>query len=216
MKKIIKGVKLKNIEKSFKKEKVLKEINLTFHSGNLYAFIGPNGSGKTVLLKLICGLYVPSKGQVLYDDKEYNLMTQIFPNVRALIEKPCFFPNLTGFENLQLLAKLQNKIGSKEILKALEIVNLIEEKDKKFAHYSLGMKQKLGLAQVFMESPQVMVLDEPFNGLDDESVKKVLQYLIEEKENGKIILVSSHIVNDLEALAEKIYYFKEGQVIEQS
>ena len=134
------------------------------------------------------------------------------PNLRALIEKPSFFPDLTGFENLKLLAQIQNKITEKETLSALEIVNLIDEKDKKYSEYSLGMKQKLGIAQVIMEDPKVMLLDEPFNGIEEESVQKISDYLLKQKKKGKIIIISTHIKEDLKKLADQIYYFDNGCV----
>ena len=134
------------------------------------------------------------------------------PNVRALIENPNFFPDLTGFENLRLLADIQNKTSDEQIYKTLKIVNLESEMNKKYSEYSLGMKQKLGIAQVLMENPDVMILDEPFNGIEEESVKQISKFLIEEKDKGKMILISTHIREDLENLADIIYYFDNGSV----
>ncbi len=134
------------------------------------------------------------------------------PDLRALIEKPNFFPDLTGLENLKLFAKIQNKISEKEILNTLQLVNLIDEKDKKYSEYSLGMKQKLGIAQVFMEDPKIMILDEPFNGIEEETVLKISKYLKTEKEKGKIIILSTHIKEDLENISDKIYYFDNGTI----
>ena len=164
------------------------------------------------MLKIICGIYAPTTGEVLFDGKNYNYNNMFVPNLRALIEKPSFFPELTGFENLKLLAKIQNKINDEQILNAFKIVNLFEEKDKKYSEYSLGMKQKLGIAQVIMEDPQVLILDEPFNGIEEESVKKIIDYLLSEKKKNKIIIISSHIKEDLEKMADKIYYFDNGTV----
>lgn len=201
-----------NVCKQFKKVEVLKNINMVFEDGKIYGFSGRNGSGKSVLLKIICGIYSPTNGEVLIDGKNYNRSNMFVPNLRALIEKPSFFPDLTGFENLKLLAQIQNKITEKEILSALETVNLINEKDKKYSEYSLGMKQKLGIAQVIMEDPKVMLLDEPFNGIEEESVQKISDYLLKQKKKGKIIIISTHIKEDLEKLADQIYYFDNGSV----
>lgn len=201
-----------NVCKQFKKVEVLKNINMVFEDGKIYGFSGRNGSGKSVLLKIICGIYSPTNGEVLIDGKNYNRSNMFVPNLRALIEKPSFFPDLTGFENLKLLAQIQNKITEKEILSALETVNLIDEKDKKYSEYSLGMKQKLGIAQVIMEDPKVMLLDEPFNGIEEESVQKISDYLLKQKKKGKIIIISTHIKEDLEKLADQIYYFDNGSV----
>jgi len=205
-------IEVKNVSKKFKKNLVLKNVTLEFKSGNIYGLSGRNGSGKSVLLKIICGIYAPTDGEVLFDGKNYNYNNMFVPNLRALIEKPSFFPELTGLENLELLAKIQNKIRDEEILNAFKTVNLFKEKDKKYSEYSLGMKQKLGIAQVIMESPQVLILDEPFNGIEEESVKKIIDYLLSEKKKNKIIIVSSHIKEDLEKMADKIYYFDNGMV----
>ena len=196
---------LENVCKSFNHNLVLDKINVTFESGKIYGLNGRNGSGKSVLLKLLCGIYNVSDGSILYDGKP--IKEAIIANkVRALIEKPSFFPDLTGFENLQLLAKIQNIISDEDILKAMEIVNLSSEKDKKFSKYSLGMKQKLGIAQVIMANPDVLFLDEPFNGVDTVSIKKIIDFLKILKKEGKLIIISSHISEDLK-LADEIYNF---------
>lgn len=196
---------LENVCKSFNHNLVLDKINVTFESGKIYGLNGRNGSGKSVLLKLLCGIYNVSDGSILYDGKPIKEAIT-FNKVRALIEKPSFFPDLTGFENLQLLAKIQNIISDDDILKAMEIVNLSSEKDKKFSKYSLGLKQKLGIAQVIMENPDVLFLDEPFNGVDRVSIKKISDFLNVLKKEGKLIIISSHILEDLK-LADEIYNF---------
>mgnify|MGYP001056046007 CR=1 FL=1 len=205
-------IEVRNVSKAFKKNIVLEDVNITFEDGYIYGFKGRNGSGKTVLLKIICGIYKATKGQVLYDEKEYNKATEYVPEVRALIEKPCFFPDLTGFENLKILAEIQNTIGPKEIDRALEIVNLFDEKDKRYSKYSLGMKQKLGIAQAIMEDQEILILDEPFNALEKESVEKIKKFLLKEREKGKIIIISSHMEGDLESFADKIFNFEGGKV----
>ena len=183
-------IEVKNVSKKFKNNYVLKDVTLDFESGKIYGLSGRNGSGKSVLLKIICGLYAPSSGEVTFDNINYNKNNMFVPNVRALIENPNFFPDLTGFENLRLLADIQNKTSDEQIYKTLKIVNLESEMNKKYSEYSLGMKQKLGIAQVLMENPDVMILDEPFNGIEEESVKQISKFLIEEKDKGKMILIS--------------------------
>lgn len=205
-------IKVENLSKSFKKNIVLKDVNLLMTSGKIYGLSGRNGSGKSVLLKLICGLYKPTSGKVLFDGIEYNSNDVYVPNLRALIEKPSFFPNLSGFENLKLLANIQHKIFDDEINNALKVVNLYEKKDKKYSEYSLGMKQKLGIAQVIMENPQIMILDEPFNGIENDTVKKISKYLLQEKKKDKLIIVSTHIKEDLDNLSDEIYSFDNGTV----
>lgn len=198
-------IDVKDVCKSFHKKQVLDNVNYTFISGNIYGLSGINGIGKSVLLKIICGLYKPGSGCVLYDGVKINQDLVIKSNVRALIDTPYFFPELTGFENLKVLSKITNKINDDDINKALDIVNLTCEKDKLYGDYSLGMKQKLGIAQVIMENPKVIILDEPFNGIDSESILKIEEYLKEMKKNNKIIIITSHIANSLEKLCDTIY-----------
>ena len=204
-------IEIKNISKKFKNNLVLDKVNLTFTTGHIYGLKGRNGSGKSVFLKILAGLYTPSEGEVLFDNKKFNPKKEYPPNMRALIENPTFFANMTGYENLKLLAKIQGKISDKEILEALELVNLISEKDKKYNKYSLGMKQKLGIAQVFMENPEILILDEVFNGLEENTVLKLKDYLKEIKKE-KIIIITSHQKEDLELLCDKIYFFDNGVV----
>ena len=205
-------IEVQNLEKKFKNNTILSDVNLEFTSGHIYGLAGRNGSGKSVFLKILCGLYKPTLGIVLFNGKNYHLDNMFVPNLRALIEKPSFFPDLTGYENLELLAKIQNKISSNEILSSLKRVNLIEEKDKLYKEYSLGMKQKLGIAQVIMENPDILILDEPFNEIEEETVKKISNYLLELKHLGKLIIISSHIKEDLNYLCDEIYYFDNGKV----
>ena len=198
-------IEVKDVSKKFKNTYVLKNVNLSFESGHIYGFQGRNGSGKTVLLKLMCGLYQATTGTIFYDNQE--LKNNIYQyNVGALIENPKFFPDLTGYENLKILANINKKIDDKEIMTTLKLVNLEEEKDKKYSKYSLGMKQKLGIAQAIMEDPQIIFLDEPFNGIEEKTVDNLKKYLQEIKKD-KIIIISSHIKEDLESLADNIYQF---------
>ena len=199
-------IELKNVNKSFKNVPVLENINMKLESGNIYGLYGRNGSGKSVLLKLICGFYIPTSGKILYDNQDLNASGKFPENTRALIERPSFYPDLTGYQNLELLAKITNKIGKEEIEKALEIVNLLDEKDKKYSKYSLGMKQKLGIAQVIMENPDVIILDEPFNGIEEKTVTKIINYLLQEVKKNKLIIISTHIKEDLEKLTSQVFY----------
>ena len=204
-------IELKNVNKKFKNVDVIKQANMTLESGKIYGFRGRNGSGKSVLLKMICDLIKPTSGDILYDGNK--IQGDIYKyRVGALIENPHFFNQMSGFENLKLLADLQGKIGDKEILKSLEDVNLLEEKDKKFGKYSLGMKQKLGIAQAIMEDQEIIILDEVFNGLEEITVKKIKELLKSLRKKGKLIIISSHIKEDLEELADEIYFFDNGNI----
>ncbi len=205
-------IEVKNLEKKFKGIEILNNINVTFEEGNIYGLVGRNGSGKSVFLKILCAFYKPSSGEVLFDGKDIFSDNSFPPSTRALIEKPNFLPDVTGYNNLKLLADIQGQIGKEEIEEALIRVNLFSEKDKKFSKYSLGMKQKLGIAQVLMEDPKVMILDEPFNGIEDETAKKIRTHLTQEKKKGKIIIIATHIKDDIEELADILYRFDGGTV----
>ncbi len=205
-------IEVKHLSKEFKKILILDNISVTFEKGKIYGLIGKNGSGKSVFLKILCALYEPTNGEVLYDETNIFKEEMIPSNTRALIESPNFIEELTGYENLEMLANIQNKIGRHEIEEALRKVNLYEEKDKKYSKYSLGMKQKLGIAQVLMEDPEVMILDEPFNGIEEETAVKLRGILKEEREKGKIIILASHIKEDIENLADVIYKFDGGKI----
>ena len=203
---------VKALSKKFKKVTILENINMKFESGKIYGIVGRNGSGKSVFLKILCSFYKPTTGEILFDNVNYNSNNNFPPSVRALIENPTFFPDLTGFENLKLLSSIQNKIGDEEIIKTLDQVNLLSEKDKKYSEYSLGMKQKLGIAQVLMENPDVMIFDELFNGIEEKTVEKIRNILLELKNQNKIIIVTSHIKEDIGVLSDEVYKFDCGRV----
>ncbi len=205
-------LEIKDLSKRFGENVVLDNVNLTFEGGKIYGFIGRNGSGKSVFLKIICGFYPPSSGSISLNGKNYTIANEFPDNTRALIEKPKFLPDLTGYENLALLASVQNKIGKSEIEDVLEKLNLKKEKNKKYSKYSLGTKQKLGIAQVLMENPDLIILDEPFNGVENETAKKIRNILLEEKKKGKIILLASHIKEDITSLADIVYEVDGGKI----
>lgn len=205
-------IELKNVTKKFKNNIVINNVSATFESGNIYGFYGRNGSGKSVLQKIISGLYIPTSGEVLIDGVNIN-EKELYPScMRILIEKPAFFPDISGLENLKLLADINKIIDEKKILEVLELVNLKDEKKKKYSKYSLGMKQKLGVAQAIMEDSDIIILDEPFNGIEQATVDKLIDYLLKKKEEGKLIIVSTHIKEDLTKLSNHIYMFDNGSI----
>lgn len=207
-------IELKNVSKSFKKNLIINNISATFEPGHIYGFYGRNGLGKSVLQKIISGLYVPTSGSVIVDGVDIN-KEKIYPkNMRILIEKPAFFPDLSGFNNLKLLADINKTIDENKIIETLELVNLKEEMNKKYSKYSLGMKQKLGVAQAIMEDPDILILDEPFNGIEQATVDKLTKYLLKKKKEGKLIIISTHIKEDLTKLSDKIYVFDNGSIKE--
>jgi len=208
------NIVIKNVSKSFDGVEVLHDVNLDLEEGHIYGFIGRNGSGKSVLFKIICGLYYPTTGSVIVDGIDIH-KNDIFPNdMRVLIEKPNFLPNLTGLDNLKLLASIQNRITEEDIILILDKLNLKKDMNKLYHKYSLGMKQKLAVAQVLMENPKMMIFDEPFNGIEEKTVEVIKKILLEEKKSGKIILIASHIKEDIEELADAdtIYFVDNGSV----
>ena len=209
-------LEINNLTKEFKENVILNNINLTLESGKIYGFIGRNGSGKSVLLKIICGFYKPTSGTVILDGKDYLNSNEFPEDTRALIEKPKFLPDLTGYENLELLASIQNKIGKKEIDDIIDKMNLKTEANKKYSKYSLGTKQKLGIAQVLMENPKMIILDEPFNGVENSTADKIRDLLREEKKQDKIIIIASHIKEDIYKLADTVFVVDGGNIKEIS
>ena len=208
------NIVIKNVSKSFDGVEVLHDVNLDLEEGHIYGFIGRNGSGKSVLFKIICGLYYPTTGSVIVDGIDIH-KNDIFPNdMRVLIEKPNFLPNLTGLDNLKLLASIQNRITEEDIILILDKLNLKKDMNKLYHKYSLGMKQKLAVAQVLMENPKMMIFDEPFNGIEEKTVEVIKKILLEENKEGKIILIASHIKEDIEELADAdtIYFVDNGSV----
>lgn len=198
-------ITLENVGKRFKDLEVLKDVNLEFESGKIYGIVGPNGSGKSVLLKMICGFYETSSGNILFDGED-QIKKYGFPqDMRVMIENPTFLSDISGFDNLKLLANIQNKIGDDKIIETMKLVGLDPYDKKKYSKYSLGMKQKLNIAQVLMEDPMVMILDEPFNALDEGSAKHIRDVFVEEKKKGKIILLATHIKEDINTLCDEIY-----------
>lgn len=205
-------LEVNNVSKSFKNIKILNNISVTFETGKIYGIVGRNGSGKSVFFKTLCGLYKPDEGRILCDDINIVEKNMFLPNTRVLINKPGFLPDVTGLENLKMLASIDNKIDENEIIKFFDLVNLKDGMNKKYGTYSLGMRQKLGIIQVIMEDPNIMIFDEPFNSIDDESSEKIRKYLNDIKED-KLILIATHMKVDIENLADKVYEMKEGNLI---
>ena len=206
-------IRLVNASRKIGYEMVIDNVNIQFESGHIYGLHGRNGSGKSVLMKLICGFYMPTTGEILFDNVNFNAKNEYPKDLRAVIEKPTFFPDLTGYENLKVLARIQNKITDKEILESLETVNLIHEKDKKYSKYSLGMKQKLAIAQAIMEDPKVLILDEPFTGLDPINVGLLKDAVKDLQKNGCSIIFSSHQMEYIEDFCEELIILVHGKAV---
>ncbi|HGK8682914.1 TPA: ABC transporter ATP-binding protein [Streptococcus pneumoniae] len=197
---------LKNIELKLKKTCVFQNLNFSCKPGEIIGITGANGSGKSVLFKLIAGLYSPSYGEVLINGENIVPERKIPANLGALIEEPGFINYYSGFKNLQYLASIRGVVGNQEINDTLKIVGLYEQKDQKVKTYSLGMRKKLGIAQAIMENPSILLLDEPMNALDKSSVenmKTLFRKLSSEK--GTTILIASHSEEDIRILCDKVY-----------
>lgn len=198
------AIRLRNLSKSFKQERVLKDINHDFEKGKIHGIIGFNGSGKTVMFKCICGFLTPDCGFVSVDGKQIGKEIDFPQSVGIIIENPGFLPDLTGFENLRSLASLRHRIGEKDIMKYMHKVGLDPLSKKKVSQYSLGMRERLGIAQAIMEEPEILILDEPFNGLDKRGVEEVCILMSELRKKGKTILMAAHNMPDMDWLCDTI------------
>lgn len=204
---------VENLSKEIKNTKVLDNINLKLNKGKIYGFRGKNGSGKTMLFRALCGLIKPTEGKVIIDGQVLGEDISFPESVGVIIEYPGFLPNLSGYENLKLIAEINNKVGEKEIKEIISAVGLDPEDKKKFKKYSLGMKQRLGIAQALMENPELIILDEPTNALDSDAVLSIKELLINMKNNNKLILISSHDKEELELLSDEIFYIENGSIV---
>lgn len=204
------AIAIKNLTKKFKEVIVLDNVNISFEKGKVHGLIGRNGSGKTMLMKCICGIVPYKIGEIRVNDKVIGKDVDIPANVGVIIETPGFLPNYSGFNNLKFLAKIKNKIGVNEIRNAISSVGLNPDDKKHVGKYSLGMRQRLGLAQAIMEDPELLILDEPMNGLDKDGVKDMRQYLLDLKEQGKTILIASHSAEDIDVLCDTVCEMDKG------
>ncbi|VJD00056.1 ABC transporter ATP-binding protein [Streptococcus pneumoniae] len=197
---------LKNIELKLKKTCVFQNLNFSCKQGEIIGITGANGSGKSVLFKLIAGLYSPSYGEVLINGENIVPERKIPANLGALIEEPGFINYYSGFKNLQYLVSIRGVVGNQEINDTLKIVGLYEQKDQKVKTYSLGMRKKLGIAQAIMENPSILLLDEPMNALDKSSVENMRTLFRKlSSEKGTTILIASHSEEDIRILCDKVY-----------
>ena len=205
-------IEVQNVVKRFRDQVVLKNVSISFEKGQIHGIVGRNGSGKTVLFKCICGLMHPEEGVILVNGKRVGRDVDMPEDIGAIIEAPGFLPNYSGYTNLRFLANIRRKIGKEEILNVLKTVGLDPESRKHVGKYSLGMRQRLGIAQAIMENPDYLILDEPFNGLDQDGVEDVHQLLQKLKKEGKCILLASHSATDISKACDEVYKIKEGKI----
>ena len=197
-------ISVKNLSKDFGQERVLHSVTRDFEKGRIHGIVGNNGSGKTVLMKCICGFLIPTEGEVIVNGKRVGKEVDFPPGLGLIIETPGFLPNMTGVKNLEILASLNKKIGLEEIAAAIRRVGLDPLMKKPVGKYSLGMRQRLGIAQAIMENPSLLILDEPLNGLDKHGVREMRQLIKGLKEQGKTILLASHNQGDIDELCDTV------------
>lgn len=205
-------LKVNGISKTIKNSQILTNINLNLKSGSVYGFVGRNGSGKTMLFRALSGLMKIDSGTIIYQNKYLHTDFPILPNLGITIENAGLYPEFTGLKNLQLLAKLNKKIDDQQIKVAIERVGLDPNDKRTFRRYSLGMKQRIVLAQAIMEQPDIIMLDEPTNSLDEDGVKLIRQVITEEKQRGAMILLASHNKEDISLLADHVFYIDQGRI----
>lgn len=198
----------------FGDERVLKDISHAFQRGKIHGVVGNNGSGKTVLFKCICGFLLPTKGRVFVDYQEIGKDIDFPEDLGLIIETPGFLPRLSGFKNLKLLASLRHKIDDERLCEVLDQVGLDSSSSKGVGQYSLGMRQRLGLAQALMEEPSLLILDEPFNGLDKETVTKMRDLILAYKAPHRTILLASHNQEDIRILCDTVCEMDGGKLVQ--
>ena len=205
-------ISVKGLDLIIGKTQILKNINVEFDEGKIHGLIGRNGSGKTMLMKCICGFIKVTHGEIIVDGKRVSKDIDFPKDMGIIIETPGFIPYYSGYKNLKLLAGLNNKIGKDEIRDSMKKVGLDPDLKRHVKKYSLGMRQRLGLAPAIMEDPKILVLDEPFNGLDKDGVKEMREYLLSYKEQGKTILICSHSAEDISVLCDTVYEMEKGEL----
>ncbi len=207
------GIKVHDLTVRFGETTVLNNISLSFEKNKIHGLVGRNGSGKTILLKCICGFVIPESGSIKIDDQQIGQDCDVPENIGIIIEAPGFLPNYDGYTNLKFLAAIKKQISKEQILHVIEKVGLDSKSKKHVGKYSLGMRQRLDLAQALMEDPDILILDEPMNGLDNQGVKDIRTILLELKNQGKTILLASHSKEDIEILCDTVHELDLGKII---
>lgn len=210
-------IETRNLTKRFGKQTAVNSLDMKIEKGKIYGLLGKNGAGKTTTMCMLLNLSKPTKGEIFLFGKHYKQDPyDVYSKIGSIIETPGFYENLSAFDNLKVFAKLRGDYNKEDIEKALEIVSLTHAKDKKFKNFSLGMKQRLGIAAAIMHNPEILILDEPINGLDPMGIKEIRKLLKDLSEvYGTTILISSHILSEIEAIADVIGVMDEGLLIEE-
>ena len=206
-------IQLENVTKRFKEHTVVDSVSMELVSGSVTGLKGINGSGKTMLMRLMCGLILPTEGRIMINGKEIGKDMDFPDNLGLLIENPAFLDNYSGFANLKMLAEIRNIITDENIREVISRVGLDPDDKKKYKKYSLGMKQRLGIAGAIMEQPDILLLDEPTNALDTKGVEMLKNIVQEEKKRGALIVLTCHDAEILEEMADEIYFMENGRII---
>ncbi|MDE7334208.1 MAG: ATP-binding cassette domain-containing protein [Lachnospiraceae bacterium] len=205
-------IKVDNVTKKFGADTVLSNISIEFAKGKIYGIIGRNGSGKTVLFKTMIGFLKPTSGRVIVDGKEIGKDMDFADNIGIIIETPGFLSRFNGYKNLEYLASIRNTIKKKQIQESMERVGLDPKSKKKVGKYSLGMRQRLAIAQAIMENPDILILDEPMNGLDNQGVEDIRKILLDLRNEGKTVILASHNKEDIEVLCDEVYEMDQSHI----
>ena len=209
-------IEIENLTKTFGTQTVISDVSGIFYPGKIYGFVGRNGSGKTVLMKMILGFIKPTSGTIKVNGKQVGKEIDIPDDIGAIIETPGFLPEYSAFQNLKLMAMIRGKITSERIRETIKLVGLDPDSKKHVGKYSLGMRQRLGIAQAIMEDPLFLILDEPFNGLDKHGVEEIRELLLDLKAAGKTILLASHNEEDIRILCDHVYEMDGGVLRERT
>lgn len=206
-------VKISDVSLRLKKHIILEHISVDFEKGKVHGLIGRNGSGKTMLMKCICGFIKVTEGSIEVNHKAVRKDIDFPESLGLIIETPGFIPYYSGYRNLKILSEPNGKIGKEEIRKTMELVGLDPYLHRTVGKYSLGMRQRLGIAQAVMENPDILVLDEPFNGLDKEGVEEIRKVFLRLKQEGKTIIIASHNGEDIRILCDTVHEMEKGKII---
>jgi ABC-2 type transport system ATP-binding protein/bacitracin transport system ATP-binding protein len=209
-------IETNQLSKIYSKNKVVNSVNMHVEKGKIYGLLGKNGAGKTTTMCMLLNLTYPSSGEIFLFGKNPKKHSNVYSSIGSIIETPGFYENLTAYENLKIIAKIRGDFDPYNINSVLHMVNLDKDKSKKFKDFSLGMKQRLGIAAAVMERPDIVILDEPTNALDSDGVEVVKEILREEKKRGALVIISCHDFETLKSLSDRMYLIEAGRLKEYS